>query len=70
MTYGTGDCSVSVSGGGHDAYQNSVVFAQNIISGNALLSAVIRPGSVDVKILISGAQLRPTPHAAVPEVAV
>ncbi|MCH2447335.1 MAG: thrombospondin type 3 repeat-containing protein [Candidatus Marinimicrobia bacterium] len=34
LTCGTGDCSVSVSGSGHDAYQNSVVFAENIISGN------------------------------------
>jgi len=35
LTCGTGDCSVSVSGGGHDAYKNSVVFAENITSGNA-----------------------------------
>ncbi len=35
LTCGTGNCSVSVSGGGHDAYQNSVVFAENITSGNA-----------------------------------
>jgi hypothetical protein len=35
LTCGTDNCSVSVSGSGHDAYQNSVVFAENITSGNA-----------------------------------
>ena len=35
-----------------------------------LLSAVMRREDVDAETLIFGAQLRPTPHAAVPEVAV
>ena len=35
-----------------------------------LLSAVMRWEDVDAETLIFGAQLRPTPHAAVPEVAV
>ena len=34
LTCGTDNCSVSVSGSGHDTYQNSVVFAENITSGN------------------------------------
>jgi len=35
LTCGTDNCSVSVSGSGHDTYQNSVVFAENITAGNA-----------------------------------
>ena len=69
--YGTGDCSVSVSGGGDTMRTRTMLYLHKTLYQTMhLRSAVMQRGNVVVETLIFGAQLLPTPHSAVPEVAV